>query len=190
MGKILFRGVIEVLGKPKEHVDDSIKEYIENLRKNEKFEVTRAEFADLKKQDNQDLWAAFAEVEARTEKVDDLISFCFDFMPSVVEILEPKELALKGEEVSIFLNDLQARLHQVDMVAKQMKMENDVLKNSMTQLLRNNVLVLLGNRNLSSDALSTLTGVAKDKLEDFLDQLIDEGKIDMKEGIYYLKKED
>jgi len=53
--------------------------------------------------------------------------------------------------------------------------------------LNNYILVLLSKGNLTSEQLSGLTGVNKDKLEDYLDKLIDAGKVDLKEGIYFAK---
>jgi len=187
--KILFRAVIEVLGKPKEHVNESLHNYIKNLKESDRYLVLNEEYAEIKKQEEQEMWAAFAELEIKAEKIEDLIAFCFDYMPSVIEIIEPKEFSLVDNDISTFLNDLQARLHHVDMLTKHMKIETDNLKRNMSFLLKNYVLVLLNKGNLSGEQLSRLTGVAKDNLEDFLDQLIDEGKIDLKEEIYFLKKE-
>src|SRR3989344_575255 len=185
---ILFRAIIEVLGKPKEHIEKSLKEYLDNLKNNKNYKVISQEIAEVKKQEGQELWVVFAELEVKTNQVDSLISFCFDYMPSVIEILEPRKLSLSDLEISQFLNDLQGKLHYVDMVAKQVKLENDYLKKNMGSLLRNYVLLLLSKQSLSSTQLSKLTGVDKDKLEDFLDQLIDKEKIDLKEGVYYLKE--
>ena len=185
---ILFRAIIEVLGKPKEHIEKSLKEYLDNLKNNKNYKVISQEIAEVKKQEGQELWVVFAELEVKTNQVDSLISFCFDYMPSVIEILEPQKLSLSDLEISQFLNDLQGKLHHVDMVAKQVKLENDYLKKNMGSLLRNYVLLLLSKQSLTSEQLSRLTGVDKDKLEDFLDQLIDKEKIDLKEGVYYLKE--
>jgi hypothetical protein len=38
--------------------------------------------------------------------------------------------------------------------------------------------------------MSKLTGVDKDRLEDYLDHLIDEGKIDLEEDVYFLVEEE
>ena len=47
------------------------------------------------------------------------------------EIIEPEELNYKKGDFSAFLNDLQARLHDVDMALKQYKARNEMLiKNS------------------------------------------------------------
>ncbi len=186
---ILFRAVIEVLGKPKEHIEKSIREYVQGLKENSRYEVVHVEFADIKKQEDQELWATFAELEVKTEKFEDLTNFCFDYMPSIIEIIEPTQFVLSEGDLSQVLNDLQAKLHQVDLIAKHAKLTADEANRSVALLLKNYIQVLLSRGNLSSEALSKLTGVSQDKLEDFLDQLIDEGKIDLKEGIYFLKKE-
>jgi len=74
-------------------------------------------------------------------------------------------------------------------LAKHLQSENDHLKHNLADLLKNYITILLRNNNLTSPQLSAMIGLSQEALEDFLDQLIDEGKIDLKEGIYFLKKE-
>ena len=184
---ILFRAVVEVLGRPKEHIEAALQGYMKSFSQDKRYRVLSVDTAALKKQEDQDLWMTFAEIEAKTDRLEHLSSFCFDYMPSLIEILEPTEMALKDGEVSEFLNDLQAKLHHVDMVAKQVKLENDFLKKNMSGLLKNYLTVLLSKGgSMTSERLSTLTGVDKDKLEDYLDMLIDQGAVDLKKGIYFL----
>ncbi len=185
---IHIRALIEVLGKPKEHIEASLKKYIEKLKEDSAYKVLHVEFAAPSERKEEGLWAAFAEVELKTEQLSHIINFSLDYMPSLIEIIEPRELLLKDTELSTFLNDLQAKLHAVDMVAKQLKMENSFLVQNLGKLLKNYVVVLLGKQDLTSEQLSRLTGVEQDKLEDFLDQLIDEGRIDLKAGVYSLKQ--
>ena len=187
---IHFRAVIEVLGKPKEHVEKAMQEYVEKLRQNERYEIISEEIAKIKKQDEQELWAIFSELEIKAEKIEDLVGFCFEYMPSLIEIITPKELTFSDVDISHFLSDMQAKLHQVDMVAKQVNIENQHLKQNLSGLLKNYIQILLNKGNLTGEQLSGLTGVTKDRLEDFLDQLIDERKIDLKEGIYFLKEKE
>ena len=185
---ITFRAVIEVLGKPQEHVDKAIHQYVDALKASKEYTVIHEEFADIKKQEEQELWSVFAELEVKTEKLENLTSFCFEYMPSLIEVLEPQEFNLTDVHFSQFLNDLQAKLHNVDMVAKQVKLENDQLKRNMKGLLQNYIQVLLGNRRLTSTQLSQMTGVDKERIEDFLDMLIDDGKVDLEEGVYFLRR--
>ena len=188
--KILFRAIVEVLGKPKEHVDSTLKGYLQKLKENSHYQIVNEELAELKQHEDSELWMAFAEIEIKTAGVTEIIDFCFDYMPSLIEIVEPEELQLDSLAVSSFLNDLQAKLHGVDMLAKQMKMENQLTNNSLAKLLNNYVTILLRDNNLTSKQLSTYTGMNIDILEDYLDKMIDEGKIDLKEGIYFLKEKE
>ena len=180
--------VVEVLGKPKEHVDSTLKGYLQKLKENSRYQVVKEDLAELKKHEESELWMAFAELEIKTAGVAEIIDFCFDYMPSLIEIIEPEELELDSLSISSFLNDLQAKLHGVDMLAKQMKMENQLTNKSLAALLNNYVVVLLRDHNLSSEQLRKLTGMNIEVLEDYLDKMIDQGKIDMKEGIYFLKE--
>ena len=61
------------------------------------------------------------------------------------------------------------------------------MKINMAGLLGNYVQVLLHQGNKTSEQLSSVTGINQDLLEDFLDKMIDDGKIDLKEGIYFIK---
>ena len=186
--KVIFRAVVEVLGKPREHVDSTLRGYIQKLKENSRYQVVKEEIAELKQHEESELWMAFVELEIKTAGVAEIIDFCFDYMPSLIEITEPEELKLDSLTVSSFLNDLQAKLHSVDMLAKQMKMENQLTNKSLAKLLNNYIVVLLRDHNLTSEHLSKFTGMNVDILEDYLDKMIDQGKIDLKDGIYFLKE--
>ncbi|MFH1396131.1 MAG: hypothetical protein ABIG93_01910 [archaeon] len=189
MSNIVCRAVIEVLGKPKEHVESSLQKYLEKLEADEKYTIKTKDVAEIKKQDGeQELWTIFAEIEFESKKVEDVISFCFDYMPSIIEVLEPSELKYKAEEVSNFLNDMQAKLFQVDMVAKQLTMQNSHLQKNMAGLMKNFLLVLLGKNKLTLKQLVAFTGVPEKSLGDYLDKLIDTEKIELDGEHYYLKQ--
>lgn len=185
MPNIVCRAVVEVLGKPKEHVKSSLQSYMEKLEGDERYTIKSKDIAEIKKQDEkQELWTMFAELEFECKRVEDIIAFCFDYMPSIIEILEPSELKFTDEETSHFLNDMQAKLFQVDMVAKQLTMQNNHLQTNMAGLMKNFLTVLLGNNKLTLKQLATLTGVPENKIGDYLDKLIDLGEVEQ-EGEHY-----
>ena len=186
--KITCRAVIEVMGKPKEHVEAALTEYIGNLKKDDRFTVQREEYAEIKKQESE-MWTKFVELELESKDAQQLISFCFEYMPSVIEILEPEKIELTETDLSEFFNDLQAKLHQVDMVAKQVKVENENLSFNMNKLLNNYLVVLLGKENLTLEQISRFTGVPETKVGDFLDKLIDQGVISLKNDKYFLNQQ-
>ena len=132
---IRFKTILEILGKPKEHVEESLKKYIAKIKEDEELMVIKEYYSDAKEQDN--MFSVFAELEMLVKTVPKLIGFCFDYMPSSLEILKPESLALKNTQFTGILNDLQAKLHNVDMVAKQLKSENDFLKRNLKTSLKN-----------------------------------------------------
>src|SRR3989338_8048221 len=106
--------IIEMLGKPKEHVEKTLKMYIDKVREDSSLIVLNADFADAQEKGN--LWTTFAELEMIIKGIPKLIAFCFDYMPSSIEILKPEEFTMKKSTIEDFINDLQARLHEVDKV--------------------------------------------------------------------------
>jgi hypothetical protein len=183
--QMTVRAVVELLGRPKEHIEKTIRSYVDKIKNDEGFTVLREEFSDAKQQEGTELWATFVELEMKTT-LNHLIRFCFEYMPSIIEILQPDKIIFTDEQLSTIINDLQACLHQVDMIAKQVKVENDIYKKNMTRLFRNYVTVLLSKNDLTSDQISQLTGVPTDLIEDYLDIMIDENRVKMEAGKYVL----
>ncbi len=178
--------IIEVLGKPKEHVEKSIRDYVEKIKMDSDLIVMKADFADATEKES--LWATFVELDMVVKGIPKLISFCFDYMPSSVEISKPEEFIMKKSTVEDLLNDLQARLHNVDMVVKQQKNENEFLKHNLNKAVSNTVLLSLVSGSLDRERLSKATGISEEELEIFLDNLIKENKI-IKEGEIYTLSE-
>ena len=181
---IRCRTIIEVLGKPKEYVEDAIKEYIEHIKQDSELVILNEDYSEIKEQGP--LWSKFVELDLVVKGTKKLIGFCFEYMPSSIEVVKPEHLVMTNPELSNFLNDLQARLHNVDMIVKQLKAENDFLKHNMNAILHNAILICLKVSRLSLEQLSQITGVDKKELEIFAEKLIKENKIKKEGEIYTL----
>ncbi|MBI2658094.1 hypothetical protein HYX08_05370 [Candidatus Woesearchaeota archaeon] len=179
---IRCRTIIEVLGKPKEHVENAIKEYIEHIKEDAELVILNEDYSEIREQGK--LWSKFVELDLVIKGTKKLISFCFEYMPSSLEVLKPENLTLTNAELANFLNDLQARLHNVDMAVKQLKAENDFIKLNMNAVLHNSILICLKISKLSLEQLSQITGVDRKELEMFVEKLLKENKI-KKEGELY-----
>ena len=156
---IRCRTIIEVLGKPKEHVEKAISEYIGHIKEDSGLVVLAENYSEAK--DQGKLWSKFVELDLVIKGTSKLITFCFEYMPSSLEVLKPEHIILTNPEISNFLNDLQARLH-------------------------NAVLICLKVSSLSMDQLSQITGVDKKELETFTENLLKENKIKKEGEIYSL----
>ncbi len=180
--KIRLRTIIEVLGTPKEHVQKATGEYIEAMREDKDIIIIREQFSDIEEKDGH--YLMFVELELLIKGLPKLINFCFEYMPSSLEIHKPDSFTMTQTEFSGFLNDLQARLHTVDMTVKQLKNENNFLKKNLATMLENSLGLILHNGPRSLEHLSKLTGVTAPELDKFLERLITENKI-KKEGETY-----
>ncbi|MBW2975922.1 hypothetical protein KY347_00590 [Candidatus Woesearchaeota archaeon] len=182
---IRCRAIIEILGKPKEHVEKTLGGYIDKIKTDPELIALNAEFSNA--EEKEKLWAAFAELEMVIKGIPKLIAFCFDYMPSSVEILKPEEFSMKKSLIEDMINDLQARLHNVDMAVKQQKNENEFLRKNLNTAVRNVILISLAAGSLGKEKLSKVTGIGDEELEIFLEKLAKENKITNENGVYSLK---
>ena len=176
------RSIIEVLGKPKEHVENALKEYIEHIKQDSELVILNEEYSEINEQGK--LWSKFVELDLVIKGTKKLISFCFEYMPSSIEVVKPEHLVMTNPELSNFLNDLQARLHSVDMVVKQMKAENDFLRLNMNAIISNAVIITLKISSLSLEQLSKVTGIHQKELQTFLEKLIKDNKVKKENDVY------
>ncbi|MBI2109555.1 hypothetical protein HYT58_00075 [Candidatus Woesearchaeota archaeon] len=126
--KFVAKTIIEVLGSPKEHVEETVKLLIEKAKRSKSFEVLRHEVFPAHEVKDKPFWTAFTEMEIKTDDVYSLVGFCFDFLPSSMEIIEPLNFNIEANQINDVLNDLIARLHQYDMILKNIHAENIILK--------------------------------------------------------------
>jgi len=183
---IRCRVILEVLGKPKEHIEKTLKSYVDKIRQNQNYMLLNEDIAEAKQQET--MWSSFAELEMVFYDINSLLAFCIDYMPSSFEVIKPESINLRRTDLSDFLNDLQAKLHQIDMIAKELKAENAVLKKNLNTSFKNVITLILGARGLSDlEQLSKLSGINKEQLSPFLEMLLKDGTIRKEEKGYCLK---
>lgn len=172
-----------MLGAPKEHIQETLQLYIEKLKKEEKnITVYTVDYAEPKEVNT--LFSVFAELEIGFQDLPSMTYFCFDYMPSSIEVYEPTELVYSANDFTDYLNDLQARLHKFDMLIKNLSAENKVIKQNGLTLARNVVIASLesGPKNLLE--ISKRSGMPEEHIKKFVNILVKEGKIKEKDGKY------
>ena len=117
--------MLEILGKPAEHITKVLNEIVDKLGEEKELEIVSRKIAEPKPIEN-DLFTSFAEFEIKTG-IEKLISICFSYMPSHVEIISPEELKIKNNDLNMILNELTRRLHQYDELAKGLMIEREIL---------------------------------------------------------------
>jgi len=126
---IKVKTILEIIGTPKDHVEEALKLIVNKIKEGkEKFNVTSDKAFDAVEMEGKPLWSTFAEIEMEVKNMENLIGFCFDFMPSSIEFLDEKELKISHKEAENVVNDLIARLHQYDMLLKNIHAQNILMK--------------------------------------------------------------
>lgn len=124
---ITVKIILEIVGAPKEHVEETLNQVIDKLTKEEGVEIVNKHIEGSKPLKNK-FFSTFADLEVKVKDNNKLLSICFDYMPSSIEIMEPQKLDLSMGEMTDILNDLLARLHKYDMLVRNIHAENIVLK--------------------------------------------------------------
>jgi len=184
--KILSRVIIEVAGKPKEYIEKTIRLVINQIKEKDEFKVEREKVFEAKEKEN--IWSTYTELELSTKDIPTLIGFCFDYMPSSVEVISPKSLSFDTNSMGNVLNDLATRLHQIDMVTKNIRAEKAVIEKNGTMLLKNAVLISVKKKEKALKEISSLIGIKEEQLKPFVDNLVKEGKIIENNNKYIAKK--
>ena len=134
--------IVEMMGKPAEHLKESMKKHSGVLEKISGVEVDSIEISEpkivpapegKKYKPGEELYTLFAECEFEVDSMSKLTQIMFDFMPSSVEIVEPANIGMPSNEATDFMNNICGRLHRYDEFARVAGVK---IKNMNAQLLK------------------------------------------------------
>jgi hypothetical protein len=137
--------IVEMLGRPKEHLESTLKKLVEVLGKEKGVKIIKSSVQEPKvfqtenergesiKPENQ-LYTSFTEIEMEVDNINNLIRIVFKYMPAHVEVLSPTKINLNNFEISGLLSDITTRLHHYDAIAKNALMNNQILANRLKEL--------------------------------------------------------
>jgi len=186
-GEILAQVAFEVVGNPKEHVETTIRSFVENIKKDHAITVITEEYGEAEEvQGSQGLWGAYADTEMLIGSLDKLIWLCVNFMPASIEIIAPEELKLKEKDLTNWLNDLLAKLHEISITVRQANIKDELLVKSMNALIQNAVIVAAESYHKPED-IGDRVGIDAKTLQPFFDALVKKNKLEKKGEEYYLK---
>lgn len=175
----------EMIGSPKEHIDKTLKLFLENIDSDKQI-ITISEDIEETVALEGGMFSAAAEVEYLIEGIEKLTWLAFNFMPANIEIKAPKELTFMAKDFSGWLNDLLAKLHEVNTAHTRIRSEHQALVKNLNAAIRNNILLAL-DEPMTSAQISKNIGMNSKQVLLFLEALIKEDKI-KKKGTKYEKK--
>ncbi|MFH1710812.1 MAG: hypothetical protein ABH840_00705 [Nanoarchaeota archaeon] len=134
MDKIKAIMIFEIMGKPPEYILETLKEILGKLGGEKGVSVLSKKIHEPKPVENSDVFTSFAEVEIEIGGLQRLMTILFAYMPANVDILSPSEFRLKNFDLSGSCNEILAKLHNYDSVAKTLLYERNNLVNQLNQL--------------------------------------------------------
>lgn len=127
--------ILEVLGKPKEHLVETLKNMAETIGKEKNVSVTNKNiYEPVELKEKNGVFSSFMELEVTVENPLYLVMLMFKYMPSSVEVIEPEKITFKNNDLGEILSEITRRLHKYDEVARVVLMEKRILENKLKQI--------------------------------------------------------
>ena len=128
--------IFEVLGKPPEHLVETLEDIIKRIGQEKGLKVTEKKVNEPRKfKEDDDIYTTFAEVSIESDNTLALIAVLFKFMPANVEIISPENINMKNLEWNEIINEVARRLHGYDEVARVLQTENMILERKLKEIL-------------------------------------------------------
>ncbi len=126
--------IFEILGRPKEHIVETLKSIIKRIGEEPGIKVKEEKINEPKEIKNQqDLFTTFAEIEIEAEEISKLIGIIFRYMPAHIEIISPENLKISNNKLNETFNEIARRLHNYDEVARILQTEKVILENKLKE---------------------------------------------------------
>lgn len=187
--KIICKAIIEMLGHPKEHIEDTMKKYVDKIEEDyKKIKLKEQYISEAELNEDKKLYSIFSELDLEITDIGELSWFCLDYLPSSIEIIEPSELKYDTRDFTHFLNDLLAKLHKIGNDLKTYNAQNKTLKKNSVTITKNMMLYQLKKGPKKASQLAKNAGMTEEDAKNFLASMVKEGKIKETNGKYSLVK--
>lgn len=128
--------ILEILGKPAEHLTNTLNEIINNIDKEPRVKVRDKNVAEPKEiEEHKGFYSSFAEVEVETEGILDLVILCFKYMPAHVEVVNPELIAITNNSWSEILCEIVRKLHQYDEITRVSVNERMIMERKLQEII-------------------------------------------------------
>lgn len=139
--------VFEILGRPKEHLIESLEKLIEVVGKENGIKIEKKKIHEpklLEQKDKegkiieakQETFTSFAEVELEAKHIMDLLRIMFAYMPSHIEIFKPEKFGFSNADFNSISNEILRMLHHYDSIAKSAIINNQILMQRMKEYVK------------------------------------------------------
>ena len=184
-GFIRARILFVMIGKPKEHIEATMKNYIGEIEITDETVMISKTFAPVN--DLEDgMFSTFCEIDILVKDLETLIGFCYTYMPASIEITEPEHINYRNTDFNTMFNDLLLRLHEVSIELKKSLAKIQFAEDNTGKLVFNLIVLSLKPKAKTLDEIYEDTKINKDDIAKFLEQMIQMGAVLKKGDLYGL----
>ncbi len=109
--KIKVRIFIELMGWPKETLNDTLKKIVDTIKK--KWTVYKEDYSEPEKM-GEKMFSSYVEFEAEFSDLKELFTVVLNYGPTVVEIIEPTEVYISGSDMQDIMADISSKINMLD----------------------------------------------------------------------------
>jgi hypothetical protein len=174
-GYLKIRVIFEIIGKPKEHIEQTMKAYLENV-KAENGIITLHSEVEAGEELEDDMFGVVGEVELLVPSIDKLSWLAINFSPASIEVIEPEKIIFQQKDINHWANDFLAKLHEIGILQKSAKSQQEGLIRNFNAMTRNAIILCL-NEPRDEEYLAKKIGMNIEHTQKFLEALIKEKRI-------------
>ncbi len=128
--------IIEVLGKPPEHLTETLNEIVKKIDEEKGVSVLSKKINEpILIKDQKEFYTSFAEIEVGVKEIFNLGILMFKYMPAHIEVISPELIALTNNGWNEILNEITRRLHGYDEIARIVQAEKNILEKKLRELM-------------------------------------------------------
>ena len=141
--------ILEVIGKPPEHLTETLNNLIEQIDKEEGIVIKekkvnepisikeKAEIVEKDKEiiEHNDFHTSFAEIEVEVDEISKIVLLMFKYMPASIEIIYPEEIVLTNNGWSEILSEITRRLHGYEEITRVLQVEKAMMEKKINELI-------------------------------------------------------
>jgi hypothetical protein len=127
--------LIEVLGRPPEHLVETLENIAKQIGEEQGVKVVDKKInPPILMKDQKDFYTSFAEIEVEVEEILYLAILMFKYMPANIEIISPQNISLSNSGWNDILNELARRLHGYEEIARILQTEKRIMENKLREM--------------------------------------------------------
>ena len=165
MEKVKANLIIEIMGRPPEHIKEALNTLVIKMGSEKGVNILDKKYHEPKPvKETKNLFTAFAEVNVEFDSLEIFFTIIMIYMPSNVEVYEPERFKLNAAEINSLGNHLVSKLHRYEEITKRALMERNILLQQLEYLKRGGKLedlIKLGKNNVKTNKTKTKKSTKK-----------------------------